>query len=421
MIYWALLLHIYQPPFQSYDILQKIDRESYSPVMDVFLQHPGAKFTLNINGSLTEFLNNYKCLDTLEKIRALAQKDQLRFTGSGMYHPILPFLPPSEVLRQIHLNETYNNQILGSKFGNAKGFFPPELAISKGVLDILAQSEVKWVLVSGIACPSTWPTDFYYTYKNVPILFRDDIISNEISFKKIAAEDFLPRLKDLFEEDDYYVITAMDGETFGHHIENYEESFLGAVLDLLPDDPEVQMIFIDDILMHFNKKIEIVPINSSWSTAPEHLENKNPYPLWADPKNKFHEVLGNLQKLAIELFHHLERHSAQIPEDHLEFYRNARTSLDKGENSDGAWWAGAFYFSDDLIYRSSQYLVRSVINAYKALFSVALSRDEITEVQHLHETFRLSYSNLLQLLRKNTEERSRFKPFLRRINDLTSL
>ncbi|NVM53567.1 MAG: hypothetical protein HWN66_07660 [Candidatus Helarchaeota archaeon] len=421
MIYWALLLHIYQPPFQNIEILQKVEDESYSKVLDVFLKFPKAKFTLNINGSLTELLYNFKFFDTLNKIKELAQKGQLKFTGSGKYHPILPLLPPAEIMRQIYLNEEYNKQILGPIYESPKGFFPPELAISRGVLDILEQLRYKWVLASGIACPTDWPISEYYTYKSLPILFRDDIVSNQISFKKLETpEEFLTKIRTMF-DDNYYIITAMDGETYGHHIENYEEEFLGAVFAELEDKKEIQMIFLDDILNLFEKGANIIPNNSTWSTIPKNLQEKNPYPLWADPENKIHEVLNHLRSITIKLWQALERYTAQIPEDHLEFYNTARLSLDKGENSDGAWWASGFIFNEDLIFRSSQFLVRSSINAFKALYSIALKSDEISEIHSLYEDFKGTYAKLLFLLANETEKRSRFKSFTRRIDNLPNL
>ncbi len=420
MIYWALLLHIYQPPFQNLEILQKIDDESYSKVLDVFLKFPKAKFTLNMNGSLTELLYNYKFHETLDKIKELAQKDQLRFTGSGMYHPILPLLPPSEVIRQITLNEEYNKEVLGSFYANPKGFFPPEMAISKGELNILEKLDYKWVIMSGIACPKEWPTDFYYTYKSLPVLFRDDIVSNEISFNKFKTPiKFLSKLQTMF-EDNQYVITAMDGETYGHHIENYAEDFLGTIFTELDSQEDIQIIFLDDIQELFQKKDAVIPINSSWSTMAKNLTERNPYPLWSAPTNELHRVLNQLRNLTIKLFQQLERHAAQIPEDHLEFYNNARKSLDKGENSDTAWWAND-NFNQDLIYRGSQFLVRSFLNTYKALFSVAIGTEAIVEVRHSYKDFKGIYDKLLQFLANNMEERSRFKQSRSRIDDLTTL
>ncbi len=421
MIYWALLIHIYQPPFQNLEILQKVDGECYSKLFDVFLENPSTKLTLNINGSLTEFLHNYKFQGTIDKIKETSQKGQLQFTGSAMYHPILPLLPSEEIIRQINLNEAYNEKILGANYAKAKGFFPPEMAISRGVLDIIEKMGYKWALVSGIACPTQWPTDFYYRYKSLPVFFRDDIVSNEISFKKFKTPlQFVTKIKTLF-NDDYYVITAMDGETYGHHIKRYEREFLGTVFKALESEAEVQMVFLDELLNIFKIRKEVIPINSSWSTSPENLATKNPYPLWAEPKNKIHQLINYLREIAFKLFNILEQYSAQVPEDRQEFYNNARENLDKGQNSDGAWWASVFNFNEDLIFRSTQFLVRSVINSYKALFSLALKSIELKEARRLYQDFKGNYANLLQFIANKIEERSRFKAYQRKIDDLTSI
>ncbi|HUX98638.1 MAG TPA: hypothetical protein VMV49_03735 [Candidatus Deferrimicrobium sp.] len=418
MIYWALLLHIYQPPFQTLDILQKVNEECYSKLFDVFLRFPSSKLTLNINGSLTELLYQYKFQDVIDKIKELAQKGYLRFTGSGKYHPIFPLLPTNESIRQIHLNEDYNESIFGPLFANSKGFFPPELAISENLLKIIENLHYRWILASGIACPSQWPTDFYYAYNSLPVLFRDDIISNEISFKQYGPLKFVSKLLHLF-DDDYYVITAMDGETFGHHIKNYEEEFLAAVLTQLEEEDDIQMVFIDDILKLFKEKKKIIPINSTWSTSPENLKKKNPYPLWADPKNEIHQIQNRLQKITIQLYQYLEENAPKIPNDHLEFYNNARLNLDKGEHSCRLWWASNYNFNEDLVVRGTQFLLLSTVNAYKTLFAIPLSQNKIIEIRHLFEDFKGNYANLLQLLANKTEERSRFKSYRRKIDDLS--
>jgi alpha-amylase/alpha-mannosidase (GH57 family) len=355
---------------------------------------------------LTEFLYQYKFLDTLDKIKELARKGQLKFTGSGMYHPILPLLPTSEIIRQITLNEEYNTQVLGSSYAKPKGFFPPELAISRGVLSIVEKLGYKWILAPGSACPpeSEWPIHVYNSYKSLPVLFRDEVISNEISFNKLGPLEFLTKLKNLF-DGDYYVITAMDGETYGHHVKQ-GENFLSTVFTQLEEEEELKIVLIEDLLKLFDKGENIIPINSSWSTSKENLAENNPFPLWADPKNKIHTVLNLLRMLAIQLFQYLDPHKNEIPEDYLEFYNNARTSLDKGMLSDGAWWA-SFYFSEDLIFRSTTFLLRAVINTYKALFSISMEPYELLKIRQLYDDVKNTYAQLLQLLANQTEERAK--------------
>jgi len=412
MIYWALFLHIYQPPFQSFEIIKKVYDECYSKIFNVFLEFSFTKFTLNINGSLTEQLFNYKFNDTIEQIKTLAENNQLRFTGSGKYHPIFPLIPQAEIRRQIQLNEEYNVQVFGSNYENTKGFFPPELAISRPLLEILKELQYKWVLATGVACPAKWPMHWYYTYKGLPIFFRDTVISDQISFKQIQPLDFITKVQTLF-SDDYYVITAMDGETFGHHIKNYEKDFLATVFTNLADNEEMQMIFLDDIPNLFPNEGEIIPINSSWSTTAANLAERNPYPLWADPKNEIHAIQKLLLENVLQLNQILERHSKEIPEDYLEFYKNARANLDKGEHSCRLWWASTYNYNEELVIRGVHFLLLSAIDAYKALLSIVLKRKEFKKIQTLFKDFRSEYSNLFQALAKETDNRSKFKSLQR--------
>ena len=92
-----------------------------------------------------------------------------------------------------------------------------------------------WVILSGIACHGQWPTDVVQRGNplDAPVnfVFRDDILSNGISFQTLDAHGFLERLRNLgrHRRGDVYVVTAMDAETYGHHIAGWVEAFLGEV------------------------------------------------------------------------------------------------------------------------------------------------------------------------------------------------
>ena len=66
MIYWAPLLHFYQPPLQLHSVLKKVCDECYLPLIEVFRQHPTAKATVNICGVLTEMLVDHVYQDVVE-------------------------------------------------------------------------------------------------------------------------------------------------------------------------------------------------------------------------------------------------------------------------------------------------------------------------------------------------------------------
>ncbi len=158
MIYWAPLLHFYQPPLQLHSVLKKVCEESYLPLIEVFRQYPTAKATVNICGVLTEMLWEHCFNHVIEGLAELAQNGQIEFTGSAKYHPILPLIPKSEMHRQIARNHATNRHFFGDLF-DPVGFFPPEMGYSKDIVDPLLESRHQWVIVTGEACPVPWPTD----------------------------------------------------------------------------------------------------------------------------------------------------------------------------------------------------------------------------------------------------------------------
>ena len=71
MIYWAPLLHFYQPPTQFHWVLDKICHESYRPLIKIFRENPSAMVTVNINGILTELLNYHGKKDVITGLAEL--------------------------------------------------------------------------------------------------------------------------------------------------------------------------------------------------------------------------------------------------------------------------------------------------------------------------------------------------------------
>ena len=247
-IYWAPLLHIYQPPTQEIETLRTVNKECYVPLFSMIEEHDNAKFCLNINGVLIDLLKEFGLGDTLDLLKNLVSESKIEIVGTAKYHPILPLIPKKEIYHQITMNEELNRKEFG-KVWERKGFFPPELAISSKLINIIREFGYQWVVMSGIACPEDWPYDRIYCSPNgLKLFFRDDILSNKFSFKQTTAKKFIKSIRKMFIDNtkenlqDRYIVTAMDGETFGHHIKNYQKTFLGKVLELIendedPDDP----------------------------------------------------------------------------------------------------------------------------------------------------------------------------------------
>ena len=419
MIYWAPLLHFYQPPTQLHWILDKVSDEAYRPLIKMFRDNPSAKITININAVLVELFSNHGKADIIEGLAELAERGQIEFTCSGKYHPILPLIPPDEVKRQIILNRQTNQRFFGKAY-TTRGFFPPEMCYSKEIVRPIIETGHKWLLLSGISCPVDWPMDVIHEVsldgEKLAVFFRDDILSNRISFRDIDAEGFLDHLALLKgDRENIYVITAMDAETFGHHIKNWEKLFLEEVyesletveliepikrgmkqLRILVDGQkeifsiqekegaeDIEVVTISQLLDIFPRGSSIEPKSSSWSTSSADLAAGNPYPLWNDPNNQVHRLLWKHLNICIAMVKYATEKADNDDSEH--YAHMARGLLDRALHSDQFWWASKRPSWDiNLIHRGLMEQTEALLNAYKAI-NVSGATEEEKEEWHYRE------------------------------------
>jgi alpha-amylase/alpha-mannosidase (GH57 family) len=397
MIYWAQLLHFYQPPTQVPSMLKKICSESYRPLLQVFEEYPNARVTINFNGVLTDMMMDCGHGDVIEGFRNLAEKGQLEFTGTGKYHPILPLIPKEEVTRQIALNIQTNRRFFGKAY-EPQGFFPPEMCYSRDILQPIIKSGYRWIILSGIACPAEWPLDIIYKMEGdgqeIAVFFRDDVLSNRISFQDLKAKEFVAHLEEWRgKRENIYVVTAMDAETYGHHIQDWERIFLAKVYEELeaPAEPleeikqtkvlagqhtallsskeavaKIQMVTISQLIDLFPQGQTIESRPSSWSTTADDMQAGNYYPLWQDKKNEVHRLQWEHLNICFELVNEALRCA-----DNKESRQSAtiaRGLLDRAEHSCQMWWASNRPMWDiNIIHMGLLDQLRTVVNAYRAI------------------------------------------------------
>jgi len=397
VIYWAQLFHFYQPPTQLPSVLEKICDESYRHLIQVFRDYPNAKATFNINGVLTEMLKNCGHKDIIEGLRELRQRGQIEFTGSGKYHPILPLIPFDEARRQIELNYRTNSYFFGEAY-RPGGFFPPEMSYSRDILPNVIGTGHRWIILSGVACPASWPTDTVYQVehegKRLAVFFRDNILSNKISFQEIGPKEFLDSLKgQQGDRENIYVVTAMDAETYGHHIKDWEDLFLAEVYEELQvtsqtyghvqqkkslaaqhssffgdaeTSQQVQTTTVSEILDHFPLGEVVDPKPSSWSTTGEDIDAGNPFPLWKDKDNEVHRLQWEHMAICMELC----SKAIQLADgdEGKHFAGIARGLLDRALQSDQFWWASRRPMWDiNLIHMGLIDQWRVILNACRAM------------------------------------------------------
>ncbi len=374
MTYWAQLLHFYQPPTQTHDILAKVASESYRPLIAVLRAHPTARLAVNIQGVLTDLLLEHGLRDVVDGLRELAEKGQVEFVGSGKFHPILPLIPESERKRAISENFHTNGAAFGSSW-KPRGFFPPEMCYSAGIAESIHQSGHEWVILSGVACPAEWPTNVVYrapaNSSSIGVLFRDDIHSNRISFRETSPEAFVADLQRLGGAEEAYMLTAMDAETYGHHIRNWEQEFLGDTIALIDQQAKrgaskVKMVLPSEIVDLFPAGPVIEPHASSWSTSHDDLAAHNPYPLWKAPGNRVHDLQWEYVDHCLDLVSVARRYATN--DDARKFAKFAHEKLGPALHSCQFWWASRRPMWDvSMIHRGFLLLNQVAVYASKAI------------------------------------------------------
>jgi len=334
---WANFLHIYQPPTQKEYWVKKIANESYRKLLKGLAKNPQAKVTLNINAVLIELFDKFKCQDVIADIKKLAERGQIELTASAKYHPFLPLMPKEEIIRQIKLNTETNKKYFGQVY-KPQGFFPPEMAFNKKVGEVVAQLGYKWLILDELAFSGkikdiNWSKiynlkgydDFFVFFREREASFR--ILSAEIGMSVFSGNMLIQLLGDRVNKNEY-LITAMDGETFGHHRPGLED-----LLFDLYQTKELKPVTISELPKLFKQRQIIEPRSSSWALMKKDVEQNTPFSRWQDKNNEIHTMQWQLTELALK--------SIKLLKTSDKNFTRIRHDLDRAIHSDQYWWASA--------------------------------------------------------------------------------
>lgn len=289
-MYWVNFLHIYQPFDQSKEILKRVVNESYRPLFKGLLNLAKIKINLNISGILVELLINHGYQDVVETIKKLAEQGKLEFTESAKYHPLLPFLTTEEIVRQIKENHQTNKKYFGRAY-HPVCFFPPEMAYHQKVAEVISKLNYQLIVLDEISYnggesqPSREQLFFIKNAKPLMVVFRERRVSNSIMSAVVRnKKEFLELVKSELKEKKY-LLTAMDGETFGHHRPGLEKTLFKILTT-----KTLKQIFFSELPNYFETKGEVSPRPSTWASAKEDIAQGVQFYSWQDPKNKVHKT-----------------------------------------------------------------------------------------------------------------------------------
>lgn len=345
---WSNFFHIYQPPAWDEVIIRRAYTESYEPLVNILKQHPEIKITLNITGALIDQLSALGLGQVLTEVRQLAERGQIELVGSAKYHPILPLLPPEEVVRQIELQEEVGRKVFGPVFA-PQGFYAPEMAYSSSLEKLLLDRGYRWVILDEICSGRPLGTirfnKRFITPGGLGVIFRNRYLSDFLSFsatidqpeKSVAAIQQDARSVD-------GVVTAMDGENLGHH-----RAGVDRLWEILVTWPEMETETLSAYRHRLTAEEIIAPHDGNWSSQPQEMLANVPFGLWNHPENPIH-------KLQWQLTHQVIAAVRGATDDPT--FDVARRLLDQALTSDKYWWASASPWWDmTIVIRETQRLV----------------------------------------------------------------
>ena len=387
---WTNFLHIYQPPTQKEIWVKRIADESYRKVLAGISGIPRARLTLNINGVLCELLEKYRCGDVIQSIKKLLREGKIELTGSAKYHAFLPLLPDSEIERQIRLNEESLEKYFGSLWKKS-GFFPPEMAYSKRVAEIAARMGYKWIIVDELAKPpgKKLSHETVYEIEGIPgfsVFFRERNLSFIILSARAGAISAILRFAEDRLDKNEYAITAMDGETFGHHRPGLEN----LLFDLLKEE-KIQPAMVSDLCSAFSKREKIEPRESTWAATKKDMRDGTPFSRWASEQNNIQKNQWALTKLAIDT---VNKNGGG----------ESRELLDRALHSDQYWWASAKpWWSLEMIERGANEL-HEVVNISPA--STENDKEKAEELYKgiIYTAFKWQRSGLVDIIARRADE-----------------
>jgi len=329
---WANFLHFYQPADQQPDILEAVVVQSYRPILKGIKENPRVRITLNVTGALMELFDKYRYRDLIEDLRKLGKEGRIEFTSSAKFHAFLPFLEEKEIIRQIKANDETNKFFLGEAY-QPKGFFPPEMAYSETLPEIIEDLRFEWMILDEIAYNGkVGQIDYQKLYQvkdtNLKIFFRERRLSNLIMSAVVRSrKTLLEALKgDL--KSGRYIVTAMDGETFGHHRPGLEK-----LLFEIFNAKEFDLITISEIFKHHKEIKKVDPIKSTWASSEQDIERNIQFLSWSDPDNVVHMWQWDFVNLVLS--------EVYVMDKNHKGYQAVRQKMDVALASDHFWWASA--------------------------------------------------------------------------------
>ena len=96
----ALAIHNHQPVGNFGWVLAEVFDQAYLPMVEALERHPTIRLSLHYSGPLLEWLR-FERPEFIERVAALAARDQVEILGGGYFEPVLASLPERDRIGQL--------------------------------------------------------------------------------------------------------------------------------------------------------------------------------------------------------------------------------------------------------------------------------------------------------------------------------
>ena len=231
-------------------MLEDLFERAYLPLVECLERHPRIKAGLHYTGFLLDHLRA-RHPDFIDRVRALAAREQVELLGGGLFEPILPAIPARDRQRQLRLlreevEETFGRRPAGLWLAERvwEPSLPRDLADAGYEYTILDDAHFASVGIVGDRV-----FDYYQTEdegRRLKLLITQQALRYSIPWHDVA--DVVEQLRAMAADEPRFALMGDDGEKFGGWPGTHEKCWTQGWMDHLLDEVEGNTGWLETVL-----------------------------------------------------------------------------------------------------------------------------------------------------------------------------
>ncbi|MCK4428203.1 MAG: DUF1925 domain-containing protein, partial [candidate division Zixibacteria bacterium] len=284
---FAFAIHNHQPIGNFEHVFESAYTCCYLPFLEILEKRPHFKISVHFSGILLEWISDHHP-ETLDKIKALVEKNQVEMMTGGYYEPILPTIPDCDKIGQIQKL----SQFIQEEFNtNPVGMWLAERVWEPHLPKPISEAGVKYTIVDDSHFKYSGLTEeellgYFITEElghSLNLFSSSEFLRYSIPFKE--PKETIKYFRRIASEDgNNLIVYGDDGEKFGVWPETYKHCYKDRWLERFFSEIEKNGDWIE--LIHLKDALNLLPPKGRvyLPTASYHEMNQ-----WSLPPKAFQE------------------------------------------------------------------------------------------------------------------------------------